>query len=111
MSAFLVSVCSVSAVVGIDGDADRGRGVAFVAAQLHGLADDGQEVARDSLDVVAVGDLLQNDDEFVAAEPRHHVAGAQRAAQAPRDFHQQQVAGVVAERIVDDLEAVEIDEQ
>ena len=40
-----------------------------------------------------------------------HVARTQRAAQPAGDFHQQHVAGVMPERIVDDLEAVEIDEQ
>ena len=36
---------------------------------------------------------------------------AQRAAQPAADLHQQHVAGVVPQRIVDDLEPVEIDEQ
>ena len=85
--------------------------MALVAAQLHGPAERGQQPAGDPLDVIAFGGLLQDDDEFVAAEPRHDVARAQGAAQPVGDFHQQHVAGIMAERIVDDLEPVEIDEQ
>ena len=101
----------VATIRRVHGDADAGRGVALVAAQLQGLAEHRQQVAGDAFDVIALGDLLQNDDEFVAAEPRHDVARAQGAAQPAGDFHQQHVAGVVAQRIVDHLEPVEIDEQ
>ena len=101
----------VGAVGRIHRDADRGRGVAFVAAQLQRLAEHGQQLAGDAFDLVAFGGLFQDDHEFVAAEPRHDVARAQRAAQPAADFHQQHVAGVMPQRIVDDLEAVEIDEQ
>ena len=111
MSAFLVSVCMSDAVGRVHRDADRGRGVALVPAQLHGLAQHRQELAGDALDLGTFGGFLQDDDEFVAAKPRHDVARAQRAAQPARDLHQQHVAGIMAERIVDDLEAVEIDEQ
>ena len=72
----------VGAVRRIHRDADAGGGVAFVAAQLQRLAQDRQQVARDALDVIALGGFLENDDEFVAAEPRHDVArrAARRAA-------------------------------
>ncbi len=85
--------------------------MAFVTAQLQGFAEDRKQIARDALDVIALGGLLENDDEFVATEPRHDIARPQRAAQPARDFHQQHIAGVMPQRIVDDLEAVEIDEQ
>ncbi len=48
---------------------------------------------------------------FVSAQPRHHIALAQAAAEAARDLLQQRVADLVAERVIDVLEAVEIDEQ
>ena len=101
----------VGAVGRIHRDADRGRGVALVAAELQRLAQHRQQLAGDALDLVTFGGFFQDDDEFVAAEPRHDVAGTQRVAQPAADFHQQHVAGVMAQRIVDDLEAVEIDEQ
>ena len=85
--------------------------MAFMAAQLQRLAQHGQQLAGDAFDLVTLAGLFQDDHEFVAAEPRHHVARAQRTPQPAADFHQQHVAGVMAQRIVDDLEAVEIDEQ
>ena len=71
----------------------------------------GQQLAGNALDLVALGGLLQNDHEFVAAEPRHDIARTQRAAQPAADLHQQHVAGIVSQRVVDDLEPVEVDEQ
>ena len=49
--------------------------------------------------------------ELVAAEARHGVAGAQAAGEPSADLLQQLVAGVVAERVVDLLEAVEVHQQ
>jgi len=49
--------------------------------------------------------------EFVAAEPRHDIVEPHRAAQPGRYLEQQRVARRVAERIVDLLEAVEIEHQ
>ena len=54
---------------------------------------------------------LAEDGELVAAEARDGVAGAGRGAQAARDARQQLVAGRVAERVVDELEAVEVEEE
>ena len=85
--------------------------MALVTAELQRLAEHGQQLAGDALDLGTLGGLLQNDDELVAAEPRHDVARTQRAAQPAADLHQQHVAGVVPQRIVDHLEPVEIDEQ
>jgi len=48
--------------------------MAFVTAQLHRLAERRQQIGCDAFDVAALVDLLQQDDELVAAEPRHHVA-------------------------------------
>ena len=56
-------------------------------------------------------DLLQQHHELVAAQARDGVLGAHRGAQALGDRAQHRVAGEVAERIVDRLEAVEVDEE
>ena len=53
----------------------------------------------------------EHDRELVAAEPGQRVALAQRAAEALGDDLEQLVAVVVPERVVDLLEAVEVDEQ
>jgi hypothetical protein len=59
----------VDTVVRIHRDADRRRGVAFMTAQLQRLAQHRQQIAGDVLDVRPLRSLLENDDEFVAAEP------------------------------------------
>ena len=71
----------------------------------HALGDDGR-LAR-------VGDVLELEQhgELVAAHARDGVARAQRGVEPQRDGLQQPVAGLVAERVVDDLEAVEVEEQ
>ena len=53
--------------------------------------------------------LVADDRELVAADARDGVARAQRAGQAAGDGDQQQVALEVAERLVHQLEAVEVD--
>ena len=57
------------------------------------------------------GDLLQQQPELVAAEAGDRVGRADRFAQACGDADQQVVAGLVAERVVDLLEVVDVDEQ
>jgi hypothetical protein len=54
---------------------------------------------------------VQQHHEFVAADARHDVALAHRAAQALGRMHQQRVAGGVAAGVVDVLEVVEVDVQ
>ena len=53
----------------------------------------------------------QDHDELVAAEPRDRVGFAHRGREALRHRLQQLVARVVAERVVDALEVIEIEEQ
>jgi hypothetical protein len=56
-------------------------------------------------------EVVADDAELVTAEAGDRVAGAQ-ALDQPRGEHAQElVAGTVAERVVDELEAVEVDEQ
>ncbi|MGY2939147.1 hypothetical protein ACVWZ6_008749 [Bradyrhizobium sp. GM6.1] len=55
--------------------------------------------------------MIEDHYELVAAEPRHHVACAQGTTQPVGHFEQEQVAGLVAQRIIDDLETIEVDEQ
>ena len=54
---------------------------------------------------------LEHDRELVAAEPRERVVVAQQLLQPRADLAQHLVAGVVAERVVELLEAVEVDQQ
>ena len=67
-----------------------------------------RSATRRAADLAADGD---RDRELVAAEARDQVAGAQHAPHALGDDLEQVVAGAVAERVVDHLEVVEVDEQ
>ena len=76
--------------------------------QLEGLED----AARDGAAVdQRVADARDHDRELVAAEARDGVLGAHAAAQALGDGDEQRVADAVAERVVDGLEVVDVDEQ
>ena len=99
----------VLAVVGLQRDADRG-------AELDGDAGDveregqGTVQARGHLaDGAAMGHDGQ-DGELVAAEAGQDVVAAQQLAQARGDVDEQAIALLVAHRVVDLLEAVEVDE-
>src|SRR3954471_13516881 len=61
--------------------------------------------------VIFVGDVLADEDELVAAEACQQLVAADGLAQARGDGEQQAITGVVAEAVVDDLEAVEVDEE
>ena len=58
-----------------------------------------------------VGEVRQQDDELVAAEPGDAVALPHDPRQPRPDLLKQQVAVVVAERVVDLLETVEVEQQ
>ena len=66
----------------------------------------------------ALGDLfgldrrhvVADDDELVAAEPRHRVAGPDRVGDPFGRVPQQLVAGAVAQRVVDQLELIDVEE-
>ena len=55
-------------------------------------------------------DAFEQDRELVAAEARHRVGRSRRLHQPLRRRLQQAIAGVVAERVVDVLEVVEVEE-
>ncbi len=96
-----------------DGDADARRHVQprrDVSRQRERLAQRFQQPLGDQLRAGRDRQLLGQDDELVAAETPERVGLANRALQARRDGAQQLVAGAVAERVVDQLEVVEVDE-
>ena len=75
------------------------------------LVDRLRDALGDADRLVRAVELLADDEELVAAEPRDGVGRPHRVVQARRERHQQVVAGRVAERVVDELELVEVGEQ
>ena len=100
----------VGAVVGMNGDANRG-------GRLHlgrlGIGEGGDSLAdaRGKLrDVVVGADVGLQDREFVAAETGQRVALAHDLAQPRADRLQKTIADGMAVDVVDGLEAVEVDQ-
>ena len=71
---------------------------------LHGGGDAPAEPERDAL-----VDVLADDHELVAAEPRDRVGGAHRGGEPARERDEHRVAGRVAVEVVDALEVVDVD--
>ena len=101
----------ILAVVGVVRQPNAAADAQRLAADLQRRADrrpDLGDRGRDAVDVLLLID--EQNHELVAAEAHHGVHRAQARDHAASDILEQLVAGVVAERVVDDLEVVEIDE-
>ena len=106
--------------LGAQGDADADRDGDFAAVEVERLVRGGEEPVGDRLEIVRILDAVEQHRELVAPEPgegavtpetSHRVARPQGALQPFRQRHQQFVAGAVAQAVVDDLEAIDIDEE
>ena len=98
------------AVAGVQHDADAagdGEAQAHVAERpLQGL----MHAARGDFGAMCVG-MVDQQREFIAIEPGHRVDLAQAVREPCGDIDQHLVAAAVAERVVDVLEAVDVDMQ
>ncbi len=101
----------VQAVLRIGADPDADRDAELLADQQERAGHRGEDLLSDGHDVLPVVEFRKQDDELVAAQPRHGVAVAQAALEAIGDFLQQLVAGLVAQRVVDLLESIQVQEQ
>ena len=61
--------------------------------------------------VAHVDDPLQQDRELVTTQPRHDVAAAYTGFETARDGYEHFVADVMAHRVVDQLEAIDVEEE
>ena len=104
-------VLGVVGVDRIDGDAGAGARKDGGALEIDRLVDARQDALGNAVDVLAGAGARQDHDELVAAEPHAEVGGAAGFAHALRGDDEHIVAGRVAERVVDLLEAVEIELQ
>ena len=91
--------------------ADGGGADDLLAVELEWLADRVQHVTGEGQRLVRARDILQQNGEFVAAQPGERVAGADLLAQPQGKRNQQLVAAQMAHALVHDLEAVEVDQQ
>jgi len=93
------------------GEADtRGEveGAAFKVERLIGFLG---EALDNGEQIVAVGDITEDDAEFIAAEACDEVRSPWNAADAQRHFAQGRIAGAVAVAVVDALESVHVDDE
>ena len=109
MSALLSSVSAPASAAG-ERHADARPDAHLHAVERERRVERLDQRAGQPLDLADRGDALEQHGELIAAEARHGVRGARRLDDALRDRLQQAVAGVVAERIVDVLEVVEVEE-
>lgn len=100
----------VVAVVRVYGDTDTACGAALVSGKNDGWQKGRQYLFRNDGNLFPTGNPVEKDDELVAAKPRDKGAVAHATFQPVGHLDQQRVAGLVPKRVVDDLEAVEIDE-
>nr|BFE72914.1 hypothetical protein GCM10020092_062150 [Actinoplanes digitatis] len=105
----LEQLLDLGAVPRVERDAEAG-----LDAQRHavedGLADQFGAGGLDQVEHGVLGQPGYDQAELVAAEAGHGVAPAQRLREPGSDQPQQLVAGVVAQGVVDLLEAVQVDE-
>ena len=78
---------------------------------LERLRDRVEQLLRDAAQHRRIVEILDDDHELVAAQAREQIGLAQRGRERARDALQELVADPVAERVVDVLEPVEVDEQ
>ena len=90
-------------------NADRGADDDVVAADHVGRADGGNDAAGDRLQRIGIGGAIGDDGELVAAEAGHQILAAHDVAQPLGDVEDELVADVMAERVVDVLEVIEVD--
>ena len=101
----------VEAVARIERYADAHRGDQRAPVDHHRGAQCLIDALGRLVHLVGVLDVLHHHHELIAPHAHHQVIGAHGRADALRDGLQELVAGLVTARVVDVLEAVEIEEQ
>ena len=92
-------------------NADGGADMQIGGADSDGAGQLGDDLAGEPVQGLFVTAAAPDDCEFVAAEATDDAIAADAGFQPAGDFAQQLVADRMAERVVDQLEAVEIDQQ
>ena len=100
----------VIAVVGIDGDAETGTKVQLLVIDLERRQEGVEDLLGDLGGVLGAVDAGQQEQEIIGAEPCHGIAPTHGADQTLADRAQDLIAAREPERIVDQLEAVEVED-
>jgi hypothetical protein len=95
-------------VVGVHGDADGRTDLERQLLVAEGPVEQQSDQLGDADGGIDVGDLRQQDPELVTAEPGDDAFVLEVLLEAGADLLEQDVAVVVAERVVHLLEAVEV---
>ena len=111
MSALRISVSAVSPSLGYSAMPMLPSAWSWWLGDRERLGELREDAAGHARGLAGVGDVREADDELVAAEARRGVLVPQAVREPLGNRRQQQVADRVAERVVDVLEAVEIEEQ
>ena len=99
-------------MLGRQGDADAGADIDLVAVYVEWLRDNLDDtIGKRARGFALVGLVRLNDGELVAAEPASTSVSRKSCLEPRRDLPQQGIAGGMAERIVDVLEPVEVQQQ
>ena len=96
---------------GRERDPDRGADEQLAPVDHERRLQAVQDALGDDRGLARVADVVEQERELVAGEPGDGVVRPQRGLQPSRHRLQQLVAARVAEAVVDDLEAVEVEEQ
>jgi len=94
-----------------DRNADRRRDDGVVVAHTNRLRERLAQASSGNDGVAATQHVADHDGELVATEAGDGVAGTDHVLDSAGDLGQQLVAGGMAQRFVDDLEAIEVEEQ
>jgi hypothetical protein len=100
----------VRPVIGVDDDTDAHREVQIVLIDAVGRVQRQKHFLRTDGCILCMGHFREQNHEFVASLPADRVRGAHAGEQPPGDGLQQAIADVVAQRIVDVLEAIHVQE-
>ena len=92
-------------------DADRTRYRQQLLFEREWFADRLGNFFSDRRDIFGFGQIGDDHQKFIAAEAADHIGATQTTLQSAGNTFQQFVARIVAERIVDGFEIIEIDEQ
>ena len=101
----------VVAVLRVDADADAGAQAQVVAADQERCVERRLQLLRHRGGFEVLAYIGQADGVFVARQARYQVFVAQRGLEALADLLEQFIADAPAQRVVDALEAVQVDEQ